>query len=127
MAEWRWNPASTKTVAAATATASVMVSCPATGANVTLNGAIGTFNEKSPGTWTSKDIGSATVSCATANTWARVNVPMTVSSSFTVANKVQGSPQNLSVRLWTTGTAGQKIRLDYEQPGSKSFLYVNVA
>ena len=78
MAEWRWNPATTKTVATGTATASVMVSCPVVGANVTLNGAIGTFNEKSPGTWTSRGTGSATVSCATANTWARVNVPMNV-------------------------------------------------
>ncbi len=127
MAEWRWNPATTKTVATGTATASVMVSCPATGANVTLNGAIGTFNEKSPGTWSSKGTGSATVSCAAANTWTRVTVPMNVTSSFTVANKVQGSPQNLSVRLWTTGTAGQMIRLDYEQPTAKSFLYVSLA
>lgn len=128
MAEWRWNPAATRTVATGTATISVMVACPVAGATVTLNGAIGTFNEKAPGTWTSQGTGSASVSCATANTWVRVTVPMSVATSFTVANKVQGSPQNLSARLWTSGgTVGQKIRVDYEQTNAKSFLYVNLA
>jgi prepilin-type N-terminal cleavage/methylation domain-containing protein len=127
-AEWRWNPAAQKTVATGTATISVMVSCPVAGADVTLNGAIGTFNEKAPGTWTSRGTGSTTVSCATANSWVRVTVPMTVSTAFTVKPQVQGSPQNLSARLWVTGgSAGQKIRIDYEQADAKSFLYVNVS
>lgn len=127
MAEWRWNPAATRTVAVGTATVSVMVACPVTGANVTLNGAIGIFNEKSPGTWIQRGTGSVVVSCATANTWSRVTVPIAVGTQFDVANKSQGSPQNLSVRLWTTGAANQVIRLDYEQPTAKSFLYVNFA
>lgn len=127
-AEWRWNPASTKTVAAGTATVSVMVSCPVVGSSVTLNGALGTFNEKSPGTWTSRGTGSASVSCATAGTWTRVNVPITVATAFTVANKVQGQPQHLSARLWVSGgSAGQKLRLNYEQADAKSFLYVSLA
>ena len=127
MAEWRWNPATTKTVAAGTATASVMVSCPVAGGNVTLNGAIGTFNDKFSA-WTSKGTGSATVSCATANSWVRVDVPMSVSSSFTVKNKDQGQPQYLSVRLWVSGgSAGQAVRVNYEQADAKSFLYVNVS
>jgi prepilin-type N-terminal cleavage/methylation domain-containing protein len=126
-AEWRWNPASTKTVAASTATISVMVSCPTTGSNLTLNGAIGTFNEKNS-LWTSRGTGSSTVSCATANDWVRVTVPMTISTSFTVANKVQGQPQHLSARLWVTGGSdGQTLRLNYEQSDAKSFLYVNVS
>lgn len=128
MAEWRWNPATTKTVATGTATISVMVSCPVAGATVTLNGAIGTFDEKSPGTWTSRGTGSAAVSCATANSWVRVAVPMNVGTAFTVANKLQGAPQNLSARLWVSGgSAGQQIRVDYEQTNAMSFLYVNVA
>ena len=126
LAEWRWNPPATRTVAAGTATAVIWVSCPTVGANVTLNGAIGTFDEKSSGTWTSQGTGSAIVSCATANTWTRIQVPMTVGTAFSAPNKVQGSPSNLSVRLWTAGTAGQRIRLDYEQPDHKSFLYANV-
>jgi prepilin-type N-terminal cleavage/methylation domain-containing protein len=125
--EWRWNPASTKTVAAGTATISVMVSCPVVGPSVTLSGAVGTYNQKAPGTWTSQGTGTATVSCAVADTWTRVEVPMTVATAFTVQNKVQGQPQYLSARLWTTGAAGQKIRLDYEQSDAKSFLYVSVA
>ncbi len=127
-AEWRWAPASTKTVAAGTATISVMVSCPAVGASVTLNGAIGSFHEKGAGTWAQKGTGSAAVSCATANTWTRVTIPMTVASAFTVTNKLQGVPVNISARLWVTGgTPGQKIRLDYEQDPSKSFLYASVS
>jgi prepilin-type N-terminal cleavage/methylation domain-containing protein len=127
LAEWLWNPASNKTVASGTATASVLVSCPSAGANLTLNGAIGLFNEKS-GTFTSKGTGSTTVSCATANAWGRVTVPMTVSSSFGVANKYQGKAQYLSVRLWVTGgSAGQKLRVNYEQADAKSFLYVSIA
>jgi prepilin-type N-terminal cleavage/methylation domain-containing protein len=126
-AEWRWNPASTKTVAASTATISVMVSCPVAGSNLTLNGALGTFNEKNS-LWTSRGTGSTTVSCATANSWARVTVPITVATSFTVANKVQGQPQHLSARLWVTGgSAGQQLRLNYEQSDAKSFLFVNVS
>jgi prepilin-type N-terminal cleavage/methylation domain-containing protein len=127
-AEWRWNPSTTKTVAAGTATVSVMVSCPVVGSNVTLNGALGTFNEKAPGTWTSRGTGTATVSCAAADAWARVDIPISVATAFTVANKVQGQPQHLSTRLWVTGgSAGQKIRVDYEQADAKSFLYVNVS
>lgn len=126
-AEWRWNPASNKTVAAGTATVSVVVSCPSTGGNLTLNGAIGTFSEKNS-TWASKGTGTATVSCATANSWSRVTVPISVASSFGVANKSQGQPQHLSVRLWVSGgSAGQMLRLNYEQSDAKSFLYVNVA
>jgi hypothetical protein len=127
MAEWRWNPASTRTVASGTATVSAMVSCPTTGSNLTLNGALGTFNEKNS-VWSSKGTGNATVSCATANSWVRVTVPITVSTSFTVANKVQGQPQHLSARLWVSGgSVGQKLRLDYEQVAAKSFLYVSVS
>jgi hypothetical protein len=126
-AEWRWNPSSNKTVAAGTATVSVMVSCPATGANLTLNGALGTFNEKNS-LWTSHGTGTGTVSCATANAWVRVTVPITVASSFTVNNKFQGQPQHLSVRLWVSGgSAGQTLRLNYEQSTAKSFLFVNVS
>ncbi len=128
VAEWRWNPSTNKTVAAGTATVSVVVSCPVAGANVTLNGAIGTFHDKLTGTWAQEGAGSTTVSCATANSWARVTIPMTIATSFAVSNKVQGFPMNLSTRLWVTGgTAGQKIRLDYEQDPSKSFLYLSVA
>ncbi len=127
-AEWRWNPSANKTVAAGTATISVLVSCPVVGADVTLNGAIGTYHEKGAGTWILQGAGSTTVSCASANSWARVTVSMPVAASFTVFNRYQGSPSNLSARLWVTGgAAGQKIRLDYEQNLSKSFLYVSVA
>ena len=57
-----------------------------------------------------------------------MNVPISVATAFTVANKVQGQPQHLSARLWVTGgSAGQKIRLNYEQADAKSFLYVSVA
>ena len=115
-------------MAAGTVTVSVIVSCPAVGASVTLNGAVGTFHEKPPGTWAQKGTGAAVVNCATANTWTRVTIPMTVASGFDVTNKLQGQPVNLSVRLWVTGgTAGQKIRLDYEQDPSKSFLYASVS
>ena len=53
---------------------------------------------------------------------------MTVASAFDVTNKLQGVPVNISARLWVTGgTPGQKIRLDYEQDPSKSFLYASVS
>jgi prepilin-type N-terminal cleavage/methylation domain-containing protein len=127
MAEWRWNPPSTRTVAAGTATVRVVVSCPAVGGNVTLNGAIGTFSEKNS-VWAQKGSGSTSVSCASANSWTTVDVPMSVGSAFSVVNKLQGQPQHLSVRLFVTGgSAGQKLRLNYEQPTAKSFLYVSIA
>ncbi len=127
-AEWRWAPASTRTVAAGTVTLSVMVSCPVAGGNVTLNGAVGSFHDKGSGTWTQRGTGSTSVSCATANTWSRVTIPMTVATSFDVTNKLQGSPVYLSGRVWVTGgSAGQTVRLDYEQPDAKSFLYANVS
>ncbi len=127
LAEWRWNPPSNKTVVAGTATISVMVSCPVVGATVTLNGAIGTYSEKGVGTWTNQGTGSTPVSCATAGSWVRVTVSMPVSTAFAVPNRFQGQPMNLSARLWVTGgTAGERIRLDYEQDASKSFLYVQV-
>ncbi|MEO8107973.1 MAG: prepilin-type N-terminal cleavage/methylation domain-containing protein [Actinomycetes bacterium] len=128
LAEWRWASASTRTVAAGTATISVMVLCPVTGA-LTLNGAIGTWETQGQGAWVQKGSGSATGFCATSNTWTRVTVPMSVSSAFTVNPKVGPTKElQLSTRLWVTGgSAGQTIRLDYEQPNAKSFLYVSVA
>jgi hypothetical protein len=49
---------------------------------------------------------------------------MTVASPFEVTNKLQGSPVNLSARLWVSGGS---IRLDYEQDAAKSFLYASVS
>ena len=127
MAEWRWNPPSNNLTVSGTATVSVVVSCPVAGGNLTLQTALGTYSEKNS-VWAQKATGNTTVSCATANDWSRVTVPITVSPSFNVSKQAQGQPQHLSVRLWVSGgSAGQMLRLNYEQPDAKSFLYVNVA
>lgn len=121
MVEWRWNPGATKRVAAGTAYVSVMVSCPVAGSSVQLNAAVGTVNVNN-GSWSKKDEDQVTVSCATAGTWSRVEIPITINSQFNV-----NSTNQLSVRLWVTGgTTGQKLRLDYESAAAKSFFYAKV-
>jgi hypothetical protein len=121
MAEWRWDPGTTRKVAAGTTYVSVLVSCPVVGATLTLNGAVGSVNANN-GNFTSKGTGTASVSCTTANSWSRVDVAMTVGSQYNI-----NSSNQLSVRVFVTGgTAGEQLRLDYEQPTSKSFFYAKV-
>lgn len=125
-AEWRWNPSATRRVTVGTAYVSVLVSCPAVGSSVTLNAALGLYRDKNA-SWTQSTSGSQSVSCATANAWTRVEIPMSVGSQITVQNKYQGQPEYLSVRLWVTGgTAGQQLRLNYENGDAKSFFYARV-
>lgn len=124
MAEWRWNPPSTKTFNG-TASASLRVSCPVTGSNVTLNVAVGSFTAKTS-TWASKGTGSTSVSCASANNWTRVEIPV-VLTSFSVANKSQGQPVYLSMRLWTSGAGAPNLRVNYESPNAKSFLSISMS
>jgi hypothetical protein len=119
--EWRWDPGATRRVTAGTAYVSVMVSCPVAGPSVELHAAIGQVNV-SNGSWNSRADDSETVSCATAGTWTRVEIPISVSSQFNVT-----SANNLSVRLWVEGgTAGQTLRLNFETTDAKSFFYAKV-
>jgi hypothetical protein len=121
LAEWRWDPGTTRKVAAGTSYISVVVSCPVAGATLTLNGAVGSVNANN-GNFTSKGTGTASVSCTTANSWARVEVSVSVASQFTI-----NSSNQLSVRLWVTGgTAGEQLRLNYESSTDKSFFYAKV-
>lgn len=123
MGEWRWNPPGDRTFNG-TASASLTVQCLSTAGSATVNVALGTFSEKTS-TWSSKASGSKTVTCATTTSWTTIEVPLPISTAFTVKNKVSGKPQHLSMRTWTS-SGSANLRVNYASPNNKSFLTVSM-
>ncbi|MFZ0325627.1 MAG: prepilin-type N-terminal cleavage/methylation domain-containing protein [Actinomycetes bacterium] len=125
--EWVISPTTAFRVGVTTHYLSVMVQCTATSpSTATLAASLWSTKNNGYASQLSSSTGNtATVSCATAGTWQRVNVPIPVTTASGLMPGT-GGVVGMAVRLWEPGT-GPSLRLGYDLMAgdvatAKSFL-----